>query len=102
MQDGRIYPIAHEDVKTVLEQVVADNWQAKPLAQVLLSKLEELHEINPGPSEDRGFWLRNQLDELHMLLQVLEIRFFAHPPLLAKLGVKVTHGKATKALGKAK
>jgi hypothetical protein len=52
--------------------------------------------------EDRGYWLRSMLDEYKLLLEALELRFFAHPPLLAKVGLKIAEGADTKRLRRQK
>jgi hypothetical protein len=92
MHDNRYSPVAHADLKAALESVVADNWQAKELAQCLLNEMSELH------GEDRGHWLLSKLDEFDLLLSALRIRFFGHPPLFAKFGLKITIGANTKRL----
>lgn len=92
MDDDRCTPVAHADLKAALESVVAENWQAKTLAQCLLDEMNELH------GEDRGYWLHSKLDEFDLLLSALRIRFFGHPPLFAKFGLKITVGADTKRL----
>ncbi len=92
MNDNRYTPVAHADLKAVLEAVVAENWQAKALAQCLLDEMSELH------GADCGYWLLNKLDEIDLLLSSLRIRFFAHPPLFAKIGLKISVGADTKRL----
>jgi hypothetical protein len=92
MEDSRYTPVAHTDLKAALESVVAENWQAKALAQCLLDEMSQLH------VEDRAHWLLNTLDEFELLLAALRIRFFGHPPLFSKFGLKIAVGADTKRL----
>lgn len=92
MEDYRLTPIAHEDLKTILETVIAENWLSKDLAKLLLTEMEQLH------GEDRSNWLRRKLDEYQMLLDALNFRFFADDSVFSKIGLKIKMGDATKRL----
>jgi|SRR5262245_13677470 len=92
MFDGRHTPLAHTDLKAALETVVAENWKSKALAQCLLSELYELQ------AEDVCGWLINKLDEFELLLSALKVRFLGHPPMFAKIGLKITTGTEAKRL----
>lgn len=75
--------------------MIADDWSAKDLAAAMLAEIPETQHLS---TEDVGGWLRGRLDEYKMVLDALEVKFFASSDLFAKIGIKIATGKATKKL----